>query len=122
MDEIKLSFEEDTISFGNTSLSFENDKLSFGTDVSASKPKKDIIVEQPKVTSESRWLTEDEARTVVTWLKQIVSYNLRNDITSYAKDVLNEVNTASISYNELHSKLERLKNTFNAVAKRRGRL
>ena len=53
---------------------------------------------------------------------QIISYNLRNDITAYAKEILHEVNAASISYDELANKLERLKDTFNAVAKRRGRL
>ena len=114
MEEIKLSFENDIISFGNADLSFSSDKLSFDN---VAKVKKGV-----KETQDGRWLTEDEAKKVIDWLKQIISYNLRNDITAYAKETLHEVNAASISYDELANKLERLKDTFNAVAKRRGRL
>lgn len=122
MEEIKLSFENDTISFGNAELSFDSDKLSFDNVTKVKKEVKETPVVETPNTQDSRWLTEDEARKVIDWLKQIISYNLRNDITAYAKEVLHEVNAASVSYDELANKLERLKDTFNAVAKRRGRL
>ena len=122
MEEIKLSFENDTISFGNAELSFDSDKLSFDNVTKVKEKVKETPVIETTNTQDSRWLTEDEARKVIDWLKQIISYNLRNDITAYAKEVLHEVNAASVSYDELANKLERLKDTFNAVAKRRGRL
>lgn len=136
MEEIKLSFENDTISFGNADLSFVGDTISFGNvDLSFGSDKlsfdniakvkkevKETRATEATDTQDSRWLTEEEVIRVIDWLKQITSYNLRNDITAYAKEILREVNTASIPYDELTNKLERLKNTFNAVAKRRGRL
>lgn len=122
MEEIKLSFENDTISFGNADLSFSSDKLSFDNVAKVKKEVKETPTVEATKTQNGRWLTEDEAKKVIDWLKQIISYNLRNDITAYAKEILHEVNAASISYDELANKLERLKDTFNAVAKRRGRL
>ena len=122
MEEIKLSFENDTISFGNADLSFDSDKLSFDNVAKVKKEVKETPTVVTTNTQNGRWLTEDEAKKVIDWLKQIISYNLRNDITAYAKEILHEVNAASISYDELANKLERLKDTFNAVAKRRGRL
>ena len=122
MEEIKLSFENDIISFGNADLSFSSDKLSFDNVAKVKKEVKETPTVEATNTQDSRWLTEDEAKKVIDWLKQIISYNLRNDITAYAKEILHEVNAASISYDELANKLERLKDTFNAVAKRRGRL
>ena len=122
MEEIKLSFENDIISFGNADLSFSSDKLSFDNVAKVKKEVKETPTVEATNTQGGRWLTEDEAKKVIDWLKQIISYNLRNDITAYAKEILHEVNTASISYDELANKLERLKDTFNAVAKRRGRL
>ena len=122
MEEIKLSFENDTISFGNADLSFSSDKLSFDNVAKVKKEVKETPTVETTNTQNGRWLTEDEAKKVFDWLKQIISYNLRNDITAYAKEILHEINAASISYDELANKLERLKDTFNAVAKRRGRL
>ena len=122
MEEIKLSFENDTISFGNADLSFDSDKLSFDNVAKVKKEVKETPTVEATNTQDGRWLTEDEAKKVIDWLKQIISYNLRNDITAYAKEILHEINAASISYDELANKLERLKDTFNAVAKRRGRL
>ena len=122
MEEIKLSFENDTISFGNADLSFDSDKLSFDNVAKVKKEVKETPTVETTKAQNGRWLTEDEAKKVFDWLKQIISYNLRNDITAYAKEILHEVNAASISYDELANKLERLKDTFNAVAKRRGRL
>lgn len=122
MEEIKLSFENDIISFGNADLSFSSDKLSFDNVAKVKKEVKETPTVEATKTQNGRWLTEDEAKKVIDWLKQIISYNLRNDITAYAKEILHEVNAASISYDELANKLERLKDTFNAVAKRRGRL
>ena len=128
MEEIKLSFENDIISFGNADLSFSSDKLSFDNVAKVKEEVKETPTVEETSTVEAtkaqngRWLTEDEAKKVIDWLKQIISYNLRNDITAYAKEILHEVNAASISYDELANKLERLKDTFNAVAKRRGRL
>ena len=122
MEEIKLSFENDTISFGNADLSFDSDKLSFDNAAKVKKEVKETPTVETTKAQNGRWLTEDEAKKVIDWLKQIISYNLRNDITAYAKEILHEVNAASISYDELANKLERLKDTFNAVAKRRGRL
>ena len=122
MEEIKLSFENDIISFGNADLSFSSDKLSFDNVAKVKKEVKETPTVEATRTQNGRWLTEDEAKKVIDWLKQIISYNLRNDITAYAKEILHEVNAASISYDELANKLERLKDTFNAVAKRRGRL
>lgn len=122
MEEIKLSFENDTISFGNADLSFDSDKLSFDNVAKVKKEVKETPTVETTKAQNGRWLTEDEAKKVIDWLKQIISYNLRNDITAYAKEILHEVNAASISYDELANKLERLKDTFNAVAKRRGRL
>ena len=122
MEEIKLSFENDTISFGNADLSFDSDKLSFDNVAKVKKEVKETPTVEATKTQNGRWLTEDEAKKVIDWLKQIISYNLRNDITAYAKEILHEINAASISYDELANKLERLKDTFNAVAKRRGRL
>ena len=122
MEEIKLSFENDTISFGNADLSFDSDKLSFDNVAKVKKEAKETHTVETTKAQNGRWLTEDEAKKVIDWLKQIISYNLRNDITAYAKEILHEVNAASISYDELANKLERLKDTFNAVAKRRGRL
>ena len=122
MEEIKLSFENDIISFGNADLSFDSDKLSFDNVAKVKKEVKETPTVETTKAQNGRWLTEDEAKKVIDWLKQIISYNLRNDITAYAKEILHEVNAASISYDELANKLERLKDTFNAVAKRRGRL
>ena len=122
MEEIKLSFENDTISFGNADLSFGNDKLSFDNVAKVKKGAKETPTVEATNIQDGRWLTEDEAKKVIDWLKQIISYNLRNDITAYAKEILHEINVASVPYDELSNKLERLKNTFNAVAKRRGRL
>ena len=122
MEEIKLSFENDIISFGNADLSFSSDKLSFDNVAKVKKEVKETPTVETTKAQNDRWLTEDEAKKVIDWLKQIISYNLRNDITAYAKEILHEVNAASISYDELANKLERLKDTFNAVAKRRGRL
>ena len=122
MEEIKLSFENDTISFGNADLSFDSDKLSFDNVAKVKKEVKETPTVETTKAQNGRWLTEDEAKKVFDWLKQIISYNLRNDITAYAKEILHEINAASISYDELANKLERLKDTFNAVAKRRGRL
>lgn len=122
MEEIKLSFENDIISFGNADLSFSSDKLSFDNVAKVKKEVKETPTVETTKAQNGRWLTEDEAKKVIDWLKQIISYNLRNDITAYAKEILHEVNAASISYDELADKLERLKDTFNAVAKRRGRL
>ena len=122
MEEIKLSFENDIISFGNADLSFSSDKLSFDNVAKVKKEVKETPTVEATNTQDGRWLTEDEAKKVIDWLKRIISYNLRNDITAYAKEILHEVNAASISYDELADKLERLKDTFNAVAKRRGRL
>lgn len=122
MEEIKLSFENDIISFGNADLSFSSDKLSFDNVAKVKKEVKETPTVETTKAQNGRWLTEDEAKKVIDWLKQIISYNLRNDITAYAKEILHEVNAASISYDELANKLERLKDTFNAVAKRRGRL
>ena len=122
MEEIKLSFENDIISFGNADLSFSSDKLSFDNAAKVKKEVKETPTVETTKAQNGRWLTEDEAKKVIDWLKQIISYNLRNDITAYAKEILHEVNAASISYDELANKLERLKDTFNAVAKRRGRL
>ena len=122
MEEIKLSFENDTISFGNADLSFDSDKLSFDNVAKVKKEVKETPTVETTKAQNGRWLTEDEAKKVFDWLKQIISYYLRNDITAYAKEILHEINAASISYDELANKLERLKDTFNAVAKRRGRL
>ena len=122
MEEIKLSFENDIISFGNADLSFSSDKLSFDNVAKVKEEVKETSTVEATNTQDGRWLTEDEAKKVIDWLKQILSYTLRNDITAYAKEILHEVNAASISYDELANKLERLKDTFNAVAKRRGRL
>lgn len=122
MEEIKLSFENDIISFGNADLSFSSDKLSFDNVAKVKEEVKETHTVETTKAQNGRWLTEDEAKKVIDWLKQIISYNLRNDITAYAKEILHEVNAASISYDELANKLERLKDTFNAVAKRRGRL
>ena len=122
MEEIKLSFENDIISFGNADLSFSSDKLSFDNVAKVKKEVKETPTVETTKAQNGRWLTEDEAKKVFDWLKQIISYNLRNDITAYAKEILHEINAASISYDELANKLERLKDTFNAVAKRRGRL
>ena len=122
MEEIKLSFENDIISFGNADLSFSSDKLSFDNVAKVKKEVKETPTVEATNTQDGRWLTEDEAKKVIDWLKQIISYNLRNDITAYAKEILHEINVASVPYDELSNKLERLKNTFNAVAKRRGRL
>lgn len=122
MEEIKLSFENDIISFGNADLSFSSDKLSFDNVAKVKKEVKETPTVETTKAQNGRWLTEDEAKKVIDWLKQIISYNLRNDITAYAKEILHEINAASISYDELANKLERLKDTFNAVAKRRGRL
>ena len=122
MEEIKLSFENDTISFGNADLSFDSDKLSFDNVAKVKEEVKETPTVEATKTQNGRWLTEDEAKKVIDWLKQIISYNLRNDITAYAKEILHEINVASVPYDELSNKLERLKNTFNAVAKRRGRL
>lgn len=122
MEEIKLSFENDIISFGNADLSFSSDKLSFDNVAKVKEEVKETPTVETTKAQNGRWLTADEAKKVIDWLKQIISYNLRNDITAYAKEILHEVNAASISYDELANKLERLKDTFNAVAKRRGRL
>ena len=128
--ENNLTFENEALSFGDTTLSFENDKLSFENDklpdfdeapVKEEPIKEELIEEDDDVTAEQKWLSADEAEKVVAWLKQVISYNLRNDITSFAKQTLKAVNTCSISYNQLSEDLEKIKNTFNSVAKRRGR-
>lgn len=122
--ENNLTFENEALSFGDTTLSFENDKLSFENDKLSDfdeEPVKEELIEEDNVTVEQKWLSADEAEKVVTWLKQVISYNLRNDITNFAKQTLKAVNTCSISYNQLNEDLEKIKTTFNLVAKRRGR-
>lgn len=116
-----LTFENEQLTFGDVKLSFEDDKLSFENDeVTDFEDIEDTVVEQEK-QQDRKWLTAEEAENVVKWLKQVISYNLRNDITSFAKQTLTAVNTCAISYEQLNKDLEKIKNTFNAVAKRRGR-
>ena len=59
MEEIKLSFENDTISFGNADLSFDSDKVSFDNVTKVKKEIKETPTVETTNTQNVRWLTED---------------------------------------------------------------
>lgn len=110
LDNVKLSFEDDV-------LSFENDGLNVDTgDVEV-----DTVSEEEEIEDEEEELSKESLDQVCKWLKQVISYNVRNDVTMYAKQTLKRLQSSQITYGELNSALEEIKNTFNAIVARRKR-
>lgn len=122
LSKVELSFENDKLSFENDSFNLNTAELSFEND-SMNLEKQEYVEESQKseaaVTSNEDELTEETCNEVITWLNKIISYNLRNDINQYAKQIRSKVQSHAIRKDELYKELELIKETFNSVAAKR---
>lgn len=110
LDSVKLSFEDDVLSFENDGLNVDTGDVEVGT-----------VSEEEEIEDEEEELSKESLDQVYKWLKQVISYNVRNDVTTYAKQTLKRLQSSQITYSELNSALEEIKNTFNAIVARRKR-